>query len=153
MQCMKPCSDETYDTRAFLDKMLENLDSVTYENMDPNAIPKCLKCGGKMFMNVRGGRWFIEKPYEKQQSRFQNWIQTHLDTPLLLLDMGTGFDTPSSVRWPMEQITYHNSESFLLRFNRDYPDVPKEIVNLSKGIQMDINKSIGKIYQMNSLKQ
>lgn len=140
MQCLRPCSDDTYDTRPILDKLLAHLDPVTHEISDTSAIPRCPKCGGEMFMNVRGGRWFIEKPYEQQGARFQSWVHEHLHTPMLIMDLGTGFNTPGVVRWPVEQITYHNPAAFLLRFNRDHPEVPAEIADRSLQLRGNIDE-------------
>ncbi|SFC67616.1 NAD-dependent protein deacetylase, SIR2 family [Flexibacter flexilis DSM 6793] len=145
MQCLRPCSQETYDTRPFLDKLLANLDPVTHEITDLTAIPRCPKCGGAMFMNVRGGHWFIEKPYQTQRQQFQQWVQAHLGSPLVLMDMGTGFNTPSVVRWPMEQITHHNPEAFLLRFNLDHPAVPAQIASRSLEIGMPIDAALREV--------
>lgn len=126
MQCLRPCTHETWDSRPFLDRLLAHLDPVTHVITDPAAVPRCPNCGGAMFMNVRGGGWFIEEPYAQQGIRFQQWVNAHLDTPLLILEMGVGFNTPGVVRWPMEQILHHNKQANLIRFNRDHPQVPKE---------------------------
>lgn len=142
MQCMQPCSDETYDTRPILDRLLAHLDPLTHEITDPAVIPRCPRCGGDMFMNVRGGKWFIEKPYEQQRARFQAWIHQHLHTPMVIMDMGTGFNTPGVIRWPMEQITYHNPSAYLLRFNRDHPEVPAEIAARSHQIKGNISEML-----------
>ena len=78
-------------------------------------------------MNVRGGDWFIETPYEPQEQRFQAWLAGAQGGKLLVLDVGTGFNTPSAVRWPAEQIAHHHPDGHLVRVNRDHPEVAKEL--------------------------
>eukprot|EP00744_Colponema_vietnamica_P014866 GILI01020817.1.p1 GENE.GILI01020817.1~~GILI01020817.1.p1 ORF type:complete len:305 (-),score=40.27 GILI01020817.1:204-1118(-) len=145
LQCLKPCSDETYDTRPFLDTMLAALDPTTDEVADKKAIPACPKCGGPMFMNVRGGDWFIEKPNEVQRIAFQTWLSGHLGKKMAVLDLGTGFNTPGVIRWPMERITYQNPNATLIRINRDHPQVPKEIASRSISLAVGIDDALNKI--------
>ena len=58
------------------------------------SFPVCPICGGHVFPNVRGGNWFVEKPWMEKVPAFNRWIQQNADKNLLVMDIGTGFNTP-----------------------------------------------------------
>ena len=45
----------------------------------------------------------------------------------LVLDIGSGFNTPSVVRWPMERVATQLLNARLARINLDHPEVPSEL--------------------------
>ncbi|MHA1914295.1 MAG: SIR2 family NAD-dependent protein deacylase [Promethearchaeota archaeon] len=135
LQCLKPCWTKTWPIKPILEKIMSNIVPKTKELKDLNLIPKCPNCGGPVFMNVRGGNWFIEEPYEEESKRFNKWVQSVKNCKLLVIEIGAGFNTPGVVRWPMEQIVYNYKESHLVRVNLHYPQIPKEITNRSFSFQ------------------
>lgn len=60
---------------------------------------------------------------------------------LFLVEIGAGFNTPGVIRGRMEQITYH-SDAHLIRINRDYPQVSKEIKNKSVEIKSNAGDAL-----------
>lgn len=131
LQCLGPCWTKTWETKPIIDKISTKIDPRTKRLTDLSAIPNCPNCGGPVFMNVRGGSWFIEEPYKEQAKRFNKWIQKASNCQLLILEIGAGFNTPGVVRWPMEQIVNKFDNSHLIRVNLQYPQVPKEIIDKS----------------------
>lgn len=63
-----------------------------------SAVPTCPHCGGPVSFNLRGGDWFLEHKYEPQQARFEQWLDSVRDVKLVVLDIGSGFNTPSGER-------------------------------------------------------
>jgi NAD-dependent SIR2 family protein deacetylase len=130
LQCLGPCWTKTWETKQIIDEISSKIDPIT-KKIDPSIIPKCPNCGGPVFMNVRGGSWFIEEPYREQSKRFNKWIQKVNNCQLLVIEIGAGFNTPGVVRWPIEQIVFKFENSNLIRVNLQYPQVPKEITEKS----------------------
>lgn len=56
----------------------------------------------------------------------------------MVLDLGTGFNTPIVARWPAERITASRTATQLLRINREHPDVPSELADRARGYPLDI---------------
>lgn len=131
LQCLKPCWRETWPSKPIIERILPVVDPKTHTITDPDAVPYCPNCGGPIFLNVRGGHWFIEDPYKYQQEHFADWIQATVDERLLVLEIGAGFNTPGVIRWPLEKIVYSHPSANLIRVNPQWPDVPKEIVEKS----------------------
>jgi NAD-dependent SIR2 family protein deacetylase len=124
-QCLTPCTTETWPVAPIIERILPTIDPATQEITDLTAIPRCPRCGGPVFANVRGGPWFVEEPYLEQEQRFTDWVTASSEKRLVILEIGAGFNTPGVIRWPLEQITHTFDETHLIRVNLDYPEVPR----------------------------
>ncbi len=127
MQCLRPCTTEVWPSAPATQRALGAIDPASQEVTDPACIPRCIRCGGSVFMNVRGGRWFIEEPYYPQMERWRAWFGQRADERLLLIDIGSGHNTPGVVRWPMEQIAMQVPTARLVRINLHDARVPREL--------------------------
>lgn len=98
-------------------------------------IPSCPNCGGEVFLNVRGGDWFLETPQAGQRIRYHAQISAQLEAArsaagrkVLLLELGAGFNTPSVVRWPGEELCQKSGGDLrMVRVNLAHPEVPEEL--------------------------
>jgi len=91
-------------------------------------------------MNVRGGGWFVEAPYQAERQRWAEWVQGTLAGKLVCLELGVGFNTPSVIRWPLEQITSQHPRATLLRINRDHPQVPRELAGKALAVAAPLDQ-------------
>lgn len=144
LQCEKGCHDKLYDNQNLIMEMLDNID----ENLKipSQLVPVCPVCGGRMTPNLRCDENFIEDTHWKQsQNRFVDFLENAKDKKILLLEFGVGFNTPSIIRFPFERLTYCNEKIRLIRFNKDYPNVPKELQKKSFEVKEDISVVIEKL--------
>lgn len=80
-----------------------------------------------------GGDWFLEeRPHAAGRAAYHAFLSSALhrataDRPLVLLEIGAGFNTPSVIRFPMERLALHQANVRLIRVNAHYPNVPKAI--------------------------
>jgi NAD-dependent SIR2 family protein deacetylase len=123
LQCLTPCSDELWPSRPVLDALLPEIDSATQSLRHPELAPSCPRCGGAVFFNVRGGHWFVEAPWRKQFALLREWLPAASNARLLVLDIGSGFNTPGVVRWPMERTAEAIPTARLVRINRNEPEL------------------------------
>ena len=149
MQCLKPCSNQTWPIKPIIDRILPYIDKATQTVTDSNLIPYCPNCGGSVFPNVRGGNWFVEEPYKQQQKRFSDWIKKQKDQQLIVIEIGSGFNTPVVVRWQMEQIVYHYKSAHLVRVNTQYPQIPEEITDRSLSFQCNAKLFVSALWEIN----
>lgn len=129
-QCRRPCTTETWSSQPWIDKLLPQVDRKTQLLAD-ELLPRCPNCGGPVFFNVRCAHWFVEEPWENGRRNWEQWLTNNRGKKILSVDIGSGFNTPMWVRWPLEEITSRNPENRLIRLNRDQPEVPKQIENQS----------------------
>lgn len=132
-QCLKPCSQESYfDAAPWVDRAMPHLDPLDLyvpEELQSDLIPVCPKCGGEVFFNVRGGDWFLEKPYHDAEKRYSADVGRFVEEAkkeggtVVILEIGAGFNTPSVVRWPSERLVLeHGGVVKLVRVNVDHPE-------------------------------
>jgi NAD-dependent SIR2 family protein deacetylase len=134
MQCVRACRNETWPSRPTIERLLAVTDAVTQEITDPSALPRCPSCGGDVFMNVRLDEAFVEVDYEEQAERFAAWLTRAPSDPVLLLEIGAGFNTPVVVRWRMEQLARRLPNARLVRINLADARVPEPLRGRSASI-------------------
>ena len=59
---------------------------------------------------------------------------------LVFLELGVGFNTPTIIRYPFEQMTYNNKNATLIRLNRDYPQSIPENKDKTIGFDEEISE-------------
>lgn len=135
------CAELVWDSEPVLERLLQHLDPVTQE-VDAATVPRCPACGGSVFFNVREDATFVETPYQAQAERCIEWVTAAMTAPLLILELGAGFNTPGVVRFPLERLAAKHGESRLVRVNREYPDVPANLDDRAVGIQGDAGEVV-----------
>ncbi|KUL25675.1 SIR2 family NAD-dependent protein deacylase [Actinoplanes awajinensis] len=134
-QCEIPCTRETWDSRPIVEAALAAYDPATGEVTDPAAIPACPRCGGEVFLNVRKGPEYLVDPYLATGRRMREWLAGPASGErLVVLDIGTGFNTPGVVRLPMERLAQAHPGARLIRINRDHPEVPAQLGDRAIGL-------------------
>jgi NAD-dependent SIR2 family protein deacetylase len=134
LQCLAPCSDATWSSEAWYREARPAIDLATETITDPARIPRCPRCGGAVMLNVRGGDWFVEAPYEPQAERFGAWLAGAARGRLVVLDVGTGYNTPGVVRWPAERIVADHPRAHLVRVNLRHPATPLALGDRGLGV-------------------
>ncbi|KAE9008297.1 hypothetical protein PF011_g10767 [Phytophthora fragariae] len=130
IQCSRPCSeDSVWSSRPFMEKALKSFNPETYRIEDPAGIPRCPKCGGKMFLLLRVDDSFLQSALEEGRVVYDKWLMEVLNhvrndgKKLAILEVGAGFNTPGVLRLPNERIAYTDGVK-LIRVNPDYPEMP-----------------------------
>ena len=141
LQCEKGCHNKLYDNKDLTYKMLKN----TNENLEIPAelVPKCPVCGGRMAVNLRCDDHFVEdEHWNLLQKEYDKFLNEAFKKNVLLLEFGVGFNTPGIIRFPFEEMAFINNSAKLIRFNKDYPNVPHEIKNKSIEVDIDIKEIV-----------
>lgn len=140
IQCKKGCHPKTYDaTEMFvqMDKARKDCEIPTY------MVPKCPVCGGSMEMNLRSDMYFVEdEAWHEAERRFGEYLRKCEDKKTVLLELGTGFNTPMIIRFPFEKLMRRHKNMSLIRLNLDEAFVPQEFGMRAVGLNEDIAKSI-----------
>ena len=76
-----------------------------------------------MAVNVRKDAFFVQdEQWDIQAEYYESFVSQAIRCKLLLLEFGVGYNTPTIIRLPFEQIAQANPASLLVRFNRDNPE-------------------------------
>lgn len=57
----------------------------------------------------------------------------------VLLELGVGFNTPTIIKYPFENITVKSENTTLVRINKDYPKVSKVNADNTIAFEKDIS--------------
>lgn len=123
LQCLSPCSNKLWPSAPIIERLVPEIDPTTQALRDPSLIPSCPRCGGEVFFNVRGGHWFVEEPWRQKFGELRTWLPSASNERLVVLDIGSGFNTPSVVRWPMERAAKAIPTARFIRINLNEPDL------------------------------
>lgn len=55
-----------------------------------------------MRMNVRGGMFYVDRPYRDGRIAYERFIEESIGKKLLLLELGVGYNTPGIIRYPLQ---------------------------------------------------
>ncbi|GAA6015273.1 hypothetical protein JCM10207_008932 [Rhodosporidiobolus poonsookiae] len=103
-----------YCERAVLGGQISPTSMRIPEDKVDELLPRCPLCGRweDVFFNVRGGEWFDERPThaQGQAQRYEAQVKELVRKAeergghVVVLELGAGFNTPSVVRWPSEEL-------------------------------------------------
>ncbi len=130
LQCARACHQVLYDNEEMAREMvLEQNDC----RIPSHLVPKCPRCGEDMEPNIRKDQFFIEDDvWHQASSKYLQFVTTLGERPLVLLELGVGYNTPSIIKLPFERITAESPCATLIRINKDYPEISP--VNQAKTI-------------------
>lgn len=146
LQCTGPCTEQTWPTKEYLDRIRAATDPDTYQLKDDSLLPTCPNCGRPLFMNVRAGRWFLEAPYQDQVKRLQQWLRDLEECSLLIIEIGAGFNTPGVIRWPMERLAALRPDTKFIRVNLKDCQVPGNIGDRSLAFACDAGEFVDQCF-------
>ena len=99
--------------------------------------------GKPVSMNLRCDNTFVEDSHwHRQAKRYNDFVYKASDKSLLLLEFGVGFNTPSIIRFPFEQMAAQLPDTTLVRFNRDFPQPSLQGIKNYVAITEDVTKII-----------
>ena len=116
-QCSEPCHRKLYSNKDFVFKAIENINDC---RIPSDLIPKCPVCGKEMALNIRVDNTFVEdEKWTEMHNNYSRYLENvDEDKNIVFLELGVGFNTPSIIRYPFEQMTYDNPNTTLIRLNR-----------------------------------
>ena len=102
-----------------------------------------------MDMNLRKDGYFVQDSawYEAERN-FSEFVTNAMDSKLVLLELGVGFNTPTIIRFPFEKMTREHANITLIRLNLGQAVVPESLGNRAIGIEADMAESISDIFNV-----
>ncbi|MHB8072490.1 Sir2 silent information regulator family NAD-dependent deacetylase [Desulfosporosinus fructosivorans] len=138
LQCAKGCHDKLCYNEDLVKQMLRE----THNCQIPTTlVPKCPVCGEAMDVNLRHNEFFVQdEAWYEAAKHYETFLKKSTGKRIVYLELGVGFNTPTIIRFPFEQMTYQNPKATLVRINKDYPKGAKENVTRTVAFDEDMAK-------------
>ena len=135
-QCSEPCCQKTYDNEDVIRQMMEQQEDM---RVPRELVPYCPVCGKPMSMNLRADDTFVEdEGWHRASERYAEFLRRHECTKTLFLELGTGMNTPSIVKFSFWRMVYQWPDATYACINLNEAYAPKEIEAKSICINEDI---------------
>lgn len=143
IQCKKGCHIKAYDAVDLFTRMQQAVEDC---QVPSHMVPKCPVCGGEMAMHLRCDQYFVEdEHWHESAGHYASFLEEHGQDKVVILELGVGFNTPTIIRFPFEQMARGNENWSLIRLNLEEAFVPESFGKRAVGIGEDIAKSISDI--------
>ena len=142
-QCSQPCCQKTYDNEETVRQMVEQQKSM---RVPSELVPHCPICGRPMTMNLRCDDTFVEdEGWHIAAERYSEFLRRHKGLKTLFLDLGTGMNTPTIVKFSFWRMANEWPDATYACINLGEAYAPKEIEAKSICINADIGSVLKQI--------
>ena len=139
-QCAKPCHQRTYDNEQAVRQMVSMQRNM---RIPSELVPRCPVCGAPMTMNLRCDDTFVQDAgWYAAQCRYEDFLKTHENARILLLELGVGFNTPGIIKLPFWRMTAENPKATYACLNLGEAFCPDEIAGQSICIGCDVGETL-----------
>ncbi len=126
-----------YKNKEQIFKMIDNMESKFA--IRERDIPLSTHYNERLEPNLRCDANFVEEPWISNYSEYNSYISSSINQKIVFLEIGVGFNTPSIIRWPFEELTNKIKGASLIRVNLDDASYPTIIEDKALGFKTDIN--------------
>lgn len=140
-QCITPCTRQVWESRPVIEQVLAGYDPATGA-ASPETVPACPVCGGATYLNVNAGPNYIGDHFWPTGRALESWLAEDRDSKIVVLEIGAGFNTPSVVRWPSDQITRALPAARLVRVNPVAAGVPVDLVGRAASLGLSAGEAV-----------
>lgn len=142
-QCSQPCCQKTYDNEEIVRQMVEQQRNM---RVPSELVPRCPVCGRPMTMNLRSDDTFVENEgWHRAAERYSEFLRRHKGLKTLFLDLGTGMNTPTIVKFSFWRMANEWPDAAYACINLGEAYAPKEIEAKSICINADIGSVLKQI--------
>lgn len=140
IQCRRGCHNKVYDAAELFQQMDQKREDC---RIPSDMVPRCPVCGGPMDMNLRkDGNFVQDETWYAAEEKFSDYLERAMDGKLVLLELGVGFNTPTIIRFPFENLVRKYDNICMIRLNLDQAIVPESLGSRITGINADMAQSI-----------
>lgn len=144
-QCAAPCTRATYGNEEQIRAMFEAQEDM---KIPSELIPVCPSCGGPMTMNLRIDSRFVEDAaWARAAEAYTGFLRRHRGRPLVLMEIGVGYNTPQIIKYAFWQMTYENPRATYIVVNPVDAVFPKEIENRAIAIEESADTALAQMLQ------
>ena len=142
-QCSEPCCQETFDNEAVIRQMIERQENM---KIPTELLPVCPHCGKPLTMNLRSDDTFVEdEGWHAAAARYSEFLRRHENCKTLFLELGTGYNTPTIVKYSFWRMTHQWPDATYACINLGEAYAPREIEKKAICINEDIGTVLAQL--------
>ena len=156
-QSVDPSNKKTYDNEDWVMRAMEAqgfvrngegvfevpADRKLFMRLPSELIPTCPEDGGPVTMNLRSDDSFVEdEGWLLAAKRYEEYLDTHENGRILLLELGVGGNTPAIIKFPFWKMTIANPEALYACLNYGEAYCPRQIEDRAVCIDNDIGETL-----------
>ena len=142
-QCSEPCCQETFENEEIVRLMMERQEDM---RVPSELLPVCPRCGKPVTMNLRSDNRFVEdEGWHRAAERYEDFLRTRMNSQILFLELGVGYNTPGIIKYPFWQMTARNPKATYVCINYGEAACPKEIQARAICIDGDISEVLNSL--------
>ena len=142
-QCSEPCCQKTYDNEEIVRQMVEQQRNM---RVPSDLVPHCPHCGKPMSMNLRADATFVEDDgWHAAAARYSQFLRRHENCKTLFLELGTGYNTPTIVKYSFWRMTNQWPDATYACINLGEAYAPREIEKKAICINADIGDTLAQL--------
>ena len=142
-QCSEPCCQETFDNEAVIRQMIERQENM---KIPTELLPVCPHCGKPLTMNLRSDDTFVEdEGWHAAAARYSEFLRRHENCKTLFLELGTGYNTPTIVKYSFWRMTHQRPDATYACINLGEAYAPREIEKKAICINEDIGTVLAQL--------
>lgn len=142
-QCSEPCCQKTYDNEEIVRQMVEQQRNM---RVPSDLVPHCPHCGKPMSMNLRADATFVEDDgWHAAAARYSEFLRRHENCKTLFLELGTGYNTPTIVKYSFWRMTNQWPDATYACINLGEAYAPREIEKKAICINADIGDTLAQL--------
>ena len=142
-QCSEPCCRETFDNESVIRQMIERQENM---KIPTELLPTCPHCGKPMTMNLRSDDKFVEdEGWHAAAARYSEFLRRHENCKTLFLELGTGYNTPTIVKYSFWRMTHQWPDATYACINLGEAYAPREIEKKAICINEDIGTVLAQL--------
>lgn len=136
LQCERGCHPTLYDNEALIERMVAEQRDF---KIPSKLIPICPVCAAYLITHLRIDQYFVEnEDWHAAKSAYTDFLSTIEEQRLVILELGVGFNTPTIIRFPFEQLAATKQNSCLIRVNIENIQRSHDLQNRGILVQGDI---------------
>ena len=142
-QCSEPCCQETFDNESVIRQMIERQENM---KIPTELLPVCPHCGKPLTMNLRSDDTFVEdEGWHAAAARYSEFLRRHENCKTLFLELGTGYNTPTIVKYSFWRMTHQRPDATYACINLGEAYAPREIEKKAICINEDIGTVLAQL--------
>lgn len=139
LQCTERCKDELYPAANYIDQL--DMDA-SGSAVDVKSVPVCPQCGSPMQPWIYSFTFLEGARYQDEFAKWNAFLQKHINSRLLFLEVGLGTENPEFIKEPFWQMVQQHPDCAYVALEPERAFAPTEIEDKATLVNADLAQTL-----------